>query len=203
MRNFKDITGEKFSRLTVLEYAGVDKFRLRLWKCRCDCGNEIITAGARLRNGQTKSCGCLQKENFNCTKHNMSRTRPYVIWGDMKHRCYYVKDKRYNDYGGRGIKICDRWLHSFENFWEDMQEGYSDNLSIDRINVNGNYEPNNVKWSTCKQQSNNMRSNVVVEFNHIKHTVSEWSTILGIKQCTLRKRLYRGWSVERAFTTIK
>jgi len=158
--------GDTFDRLTVVEYMGT-KIRsgnkhIKLWKCSCSCSNNtIIVETSSLISGNTKSCGCLSREVIikRNTTHNMSRSVEYIAWAGMKARCYNTKEESYKDYGGRGIKVCDRWLESFENFYEDMgPKPEPKNLySIDRINVNGNYKPNNCKWATKFEQSINRR----------------------------------------------
>jgi hypothetical protein len=122
--HYIDLTGKKFGKLTVLQMYGRDKNNVIKWLCKCECGNETIVYGEVLKNGRTQSCGCSQ------TTHNMTKTRPYETWSTMKKRCYNPHCEKYSDYGGRGIIVCDKWL-TFEGFWEDMQEGYSDDLTID------------------------------------------------------------------------
>lgn len=163
--NFIDITGQTFNRLTAIEY--IDKSR---WLFQCSCGVKKSINSTAVRQGKIKSCGCynvelclkdkipsLIKSN---TKHNHSsasgKSSTYMSWGSMKQRCLNKKHKRYYDWGGRGIKICDRWLNSFKNFLEDMGERPK-GMTLDRINNNGNYEPSNCRWSTSKQQASNKR----------------------------------------------
>lgn len=159
MNNTKliDLTGQKFGRLTVVERHGV-KDGHAAWLCKCDCGNTTVVNGRNLRNGRTTSCGCYHKEILiNRSKtHGMSKTRLYRIWHNMKNRCFYTKDKHFNDYGGRGITVCDEWKNDFESFkkWS-LSNGYSDELTIDRINNDGNYEPSNCRWVTMKEQCKN------------------------------------------------
>jgi hypothetical protein len=135
--------------------------------------------------------------------HKMSYTRIYKTWMGMKSRCAYEKDKHYLNYGGRGIKVCDEWQNNFSTFYEwAMANGYSDNLTIDRVDVNGNYEPNNCRWVDRKTQANNRTNNKVIEYRDEMHTLAEWSEILGVKYETLAARLNKyKWSVEQAFST--
>lgn len=199
---------KKFNHLIVLERVENDKYGNSKWLCKCDCGKQVEVLGIHLRSGHTKSCGCLKKENckniIHKPKHNMSRTRIYKIWNGMKNRTNQkstLKDTKYKNYSGRGIETCESWK-DFENFYEwAINNGYRDNLTIDRIDTNGDYEPSNCRWITMKEQNNNRRNNIVIEFNNESHTLTEWNEILGFSKGLLKNRLNRGWSVQRAFTT--
>lgn len=199
MAKLIDLTGQEFGRLTVVKYVGNGR-----WLCRCDCGSIKIILGRSLRGGQTKSCGCLQKEKLIkvCTKHGKHNSRLYSIMENMKRRCYSVNDKRYKNYGGRGIKICDEWKNDFMNFYNwAMNNGYKDDLTIDRIDVNGNYEPSNCRWVTIKEQARNTTANKFITYNGLTFCVAEWAEKTGLSQRCINGRLYRGWDIERTLTT--
>lgn len=199
MGAFKDLTNQKFGKLTPISY-----YRKRhrvYWCCMCDCGNKIDVRSDGLTTGQTKSCGCLQKEivgRINKT-HGKSNTRLYDSWVDLKQRCHNKHNKRYKHYGGRGIKVCDEWRNDFIAFYDwSINNGYQDDLTIDRIDVNGNYEPNNCRWVTRKQQMRNTTRNRYITINSETHCLSEWCEILGLNDRTVRSRLHSGWTIEKA-----
>lgn len=223
MPRVKDLTGQKYNMLTIIKQSGINKQNRAMWLCRCDCGNEKILAGHDIINGSTKSCGCLaketRKENFSKRWENKIKkvkkpkriikygkmTRHLKIYKGMKDRCYNPKNKRYKDYGGRGIKICDEWLKDYNAFlkWA-LENGYDENLTIDRIDVNGNYEPSNCRWATSKQQAFNRRSNHRITINGENKTITEWSEIRNIKITTICARIRRGMNeVDAIITPLK
>lgn len=195
MGKFVDLTGQRFGRLTVVERVYSKKGRHTNWLCKCDCGNKTITTKQHLTSNHTKSCGCLKLEtlNKNRFKHGLCESRLYYIHSSMKDRCYNKNNKRYKNYGIRGIKVCDEWLNKengFMNFYNwAMENGYRDDLTIDRIDVNGNYEPNNCRWATIMQQSNNKSNNHYFIYKNERHTISEWSKLLNIKKEILYDRI--------------
>ena len=163
MARYKDITGKKFGRLTAIKPVGKNNGGNYLWQCKCDCGAVKIAAAAKLLNGTTKSCGCYQQESRGQkTKiHGMYKTKIHKKWRGMKYRCYCTNGTRYKDYGGRGIEVAPEWLHDFKAFYDYVsklphygEKGYS----IDRIDNDGNYAPNNVRWATAKEQIHNRRT---------------------------------------------
>lgn len=155
-----DLTGLTFGRLTVIECAGKDIHRESLWRCKCSCGKETIVVRSNLRNGNTLSCGCYgreRKSEANRT-HGGTGSRLYRIWKAMHTRCYNPRFRMYRYYGGRGIKICDDWLYSYTIFREwVLSNGYTENLTIDRVNPDGNYCPENCRWVTMAEQNRNKR----------------------------------------------
>lgn len=202
MVKLKDITGQRFSRLIAIKYIGQSK-----WLCKCDCGNQKIIDGRKLRKGETKSCGCLSLEqakiNFqkNYYTHKQSKTRLYQIWKGIKNRCKNPNAPKYKIYGLRGIKVCNEW-QNFEPFYNwAISSGYKDDLSIDRIDVNGNYEPNNCQWVDMKTQQRNRRNNHLLTYNDKTLCISEWAEIYNLKPLTLLARINRGWSIEKALNT--
>lgn len=192
----KDITGQRFNRLLVLKR--VENIRTSAaWLCKCDCGNEIVTTGVQLRSGHTKSCNCLQKETIGNKrrKHGRSGTRLYKVWKGMRERCNNPNNISYKNYGGRGIVVCERWQNSFDNFLEDMGERpatIDSKFTIDRIDVNGNYEPGNCEWKTYIEQGKNTRRNVWIEYNGEKKIISEWGKELNLPHTMIKNAIKAG-----------
>ena len=188
MSKFVDLTGQKFGRLTVIERAE-NKGKHLLWRCKCDCGEICLAAGTHLKSGSKQSCGCLLREHakglskkVNVT-HGLSESRIYRTYISMKQRCYNPNIKSYKDYGGRGITVCAEWLNDFSAFYEwAMANGYADDLTIDRKDVNGNYEPSNCRWATRKEQNNNKRNNKEITYKGETHTMAGWIEILKAEQ---------------------
>ncbi|MDA7025020.1 hypothetical protein PJ311_00160 [Bacillus sp. CLL-7-23] len=198
--------GSRFGKLTVKAF-GYKKNSANYWECVCECGEVTFVRTADLNNGHSKSCGCLQKEVASKTNYKNglgSHDRLYRIYHGMKARCYYKKHKSYKSYGERGIRVCDAWLKDVTVFrkWA-LENGYDDALSIDRIDVNGNYEPSNCRWVSIKAQSNNRTSNKFVEFNGERKTIAEWALVTGLPSSMIADRLRLKWSVEKTLTTPK
>ena len=197
--------GEKFGKLTVVklnkkvEYTNPKGRKLlkKYYECKCECGNTVIVYQGKLTSGQTKSCGCITH------KHNLYKSRIYNIYRGMKKRCNLETQKDYKDYGGRGIKVCEEWKEFLPFYDWAINNGYSDELSIDRIDVNGNYEPSNCRWITKKKQANNRRTNLILSYNNEKHNISEWANILNIPRYKIYQRLYAGWSIDETLSGNK
>lgn len=200
-----DCTGAKFGRVTAIKPVGKNKRNNVLWLCRCDCGKQFVTPYHLLKCGHTKSCGCWKRDlaSQRLRTHGQTDTRINRIWRRMKARCNnpHVKDFPY--YGGRGIKVCEEWSKSFETFrdWANAN-GYSDALTLDRIDTNKNYSPDNCRWVDRITQCRNKRANVLLTLYNITKTETEWSEICGLNRHTIRHRLDRGWSVEKTLTTV-
>lgn len=197
MGKFKDITGQKFGRLTVIERLENDKWKQARWKCLCECGNYTICITRDLKKGAVKSCGCLHKEIVKKvnTKHGLKKTRLYRLWNTIKRRCYNKNSEKYKNYGGREITMCDEWKNDFKVFHDwAYANGYDENApkgscTIDRINVNGNYEPSNCRWTTNKEQQRNRSNNHFITYKGETHCISEWAEILDIKPSYLYHKL--------------
>lgn len=194
----KDIAGQRFGRLIAVEYLGKS-----LWLCKCECGNKSSPNGRDLRNGITKSCGCLQRDivGKRATKHGMAGTRIYKTWSNMKSRCNNPNATKYEIYGGKGIRVCKEWLN-FEGFYNwAIESGYRDDLSIDRIDGEKDYTPDNCRWTTYKVQGNNTSQNHPLTFKGKTQNISQWAEELELDSNTLNTRIMRGWDVEKALTT--
>lgn len=195
-----DYTGKRFGRLLVLGIHHHSVSRHTYVLCKCDCGNTKVVRASCLVQGTTKSCGCLEKELKikNSTKHGFFGTRIYNIWAGMKRRCYDPRVEQYKNYGGRGISYCKEW-EDFKGFCEwAMANGYKEGLTIDRINVNGDYEPNNCRWISQSKQSRNTRRNKILKYKGQEHCAIEWAEILGLNYNTLLTHLRKGMSVKDA-----
>lgn len=215
MGKFIDLTGQKFGRLTVIERAEnyvppCGRAQIQ-WRCKCECGNVCIVSGTHLKSERVYSCGCVRKSTTSeaaqkrFLTHGKSKDVIYRTWINIKSRCYNTHSKRYKDHGGRGITVCDRWRNSYNAFYEDVsklphfrERGYS----LDRVDNDGNYELNNVRWATPIEQANNKRNNCLITYNGRTQTATEWARETGIKRTTILMRLNTyGWSIEKTLST--
>lgn len=194
-------TGSVFVRWTVLSG---DPSRANYWLCRCSCGTQRTIRGSSLTSGGTTSCGCKRSEELSVrmrerhTTHGRSGGPEYRAWQAMKARCYNSSRRGFQEYGGRGIRVCERWSDSFENFFMDMGAKPSPLHTVDRVDVNGHYEPRNCRWATRREQAQNTRLNVRLTYNHETHVIAEWARRRGINGRTLANRIQRGWDIGRA-----
>jgi len=197
MSKKSDLLGKKYGRLLVISESPHAKNQGTRWLCMCECGNETIVYGNFLKRGLTKSCGCLHKEiaaKVNTIHGNSGKetTPEYTCWLAIKSRCYNENNPAYNNYGGRGIKVCDRWLESFENFYKDVGDRPTAKHSLDRYpNVNGDYEPNNVRWATEQQQQGNRRNNKWLEYNGKKMILQDWARLFNVNATAITDHLRR------------
>lgn len=192
----ENLTGKKFARLTVVN----DPQQGPFVDCLCDCGKLTTVRRYGLLNGNTKSCGCYSVE-VHSTQQGKSSSRLYSIWKGMKKRCHLPTDHAFHNYGARGIYVCDEWRDNFLLFEEwAISHGYCEGLSIDRIDNDGPYSPDNCRWATSKEQGNNTRKCHYVTRNGETHSISEWSEITGIGRKTIERRLKVGWDIEDALT---
>lgn len=214
-----DLSGRKYGKLNVIQRIEDKKTKnnenVACYKCLCDCGKYINVRGSNLTSGHTTSCGCNSSRNNignQQRKHGMSNSRIHVVWQIMKARCYNLKSESYNCYGGRGIKVCDEWLgeNGAENFIEwAYKTGYDENAkhgecTLDRIDVNGDYEPSNCRWITIKQQCNNKRNNIIISYKGKTQTLTQWCEELNLNYQRVRERIKSGWDFERAaFTPVR
>lgn len=198
-----DLTGKKFGRLTVLKQEGKYKNGAKLWLCICECGKEKHIAGTHLTNKKIRSCGCLLQETtikrnkVEKRKHGKRNTRIYHTWRSMKDRCLNKNNDAYPRYGGRGIKICEEWLEFIPFYEWAMANGYRDDLTLDRKDNDGDYEPSNCRWVTMKLQANNRRSNKKITYNNETKTIAEWADYLDLPYSRIEHRYSIGMPVEK------
>ncbi|MDP4459875.1 hypothetical protein QUD39_01190 [Staphylococcus hyicus] len=192
--NFKNMSGYVFNDCKVIERVE-SKNKRAVWLCECFCGNRFIESGTRIRNGSKKSCGCLRKKKTRerNTTHNKSQTRLYRIWCNMKARCNNSNNPAFDRYGGRGIKICDEWNKSFDEFYKWAKiSGYTNELTIERVDNDGNYEPDNCKWANYSIQGRNKRNNALSEYKGKLRTRAEIAELTGLSYGTIRRREQSG-----------
>ena len=191
-----DLTGQRFGSLTVIEEVGRNDHRAVTWRCACDCGKERVVRGSDLARGTVSSCGCMNPQRT----HGQYGTPLWDRWKSMLERTTNPDASGYANYGGRGVAVCERW-QTFEHFATDMRLGFSPELTLERVDVNGGYEPGNCRWATRTEQARNKRNNHVVTFRGLTMPVVAWAELLGLKASTVRCRLNRyGWSADRALT---
>jgi hypothetical protein len=218
MNTYEDLKGHRFGRLVVLEEHPERSSKGKIqWICQCDCGKKIARVATTLKEGLTRSCGCLRREATiaRATTHGLTNSSEYVIWCNMKDRCYRENNPAFPDYGGRGLIVCDGWRDSFETFLQDMGKRPSKKRSIDRIDNDLGYVcgkcpqclengwPSNCHWATKLQQANNCRSNLVIEHGGVSMTVAEWARSLGMNPMTIYARYARGIRGDKLFAPKK
>lgn len=216
MGKIKSLVGKKFGSLTVLKLDHIERKEckcsrlskgyyiksIKFYLCKCDCGKECVKNAFYLNEGCTRSCGCLVRANpsKNFFKHGHTNTKLYGVWCGIKRRCYCKTGPKYIRYGGRGITVCDEWRDDFMAFYNwAMANGYKEGLTIDRINNDGNYEPNNCRWVTAKEQANNRSTNIFIKHEGERKTIASISQQLRINSCTLRKRFAKFGLNEKIF----
>ena len=201
--NFIDLTGQRFGRLTVNKRAP-KKYNSKqaFWECTCDCGKIVIVPGGELRSGHTKSCGCYKTDLIvqQGTSHGLSHSRIYSIWSDMKRRIFNSNHQYYRLYGGKGLSMDEKWVNDFQEFYNwSMDNGYSDDLTIDRIDNNKGYYPYNCRWTTTVVQANNTSRNHYIEINGETRTLAEWCKFYNRNYDMVRNRISLGWDKDRWF----
>lgn len=201
MPRLADLTGQKFHMLTAIKFIGT-RHGNAYWECACDCGNHAEAPGCGLKSGANKSCGCLRNKRLGDSSrtHGRTQTKEYIAWLNMLARCGNRNNTAYQDYGGRGITVCQRWRDSFEAFLADMGQAPSPEHTIDRKDNSGNYEPENCRWATKTEQGRNKRNNRLLAHDGRVMSISQWAEWTGIPRCTIKQRLKRGWSVTEALT---
>ena len=197
-----DLIGKRFGALTVIERRPSDAKGQSMWLVRCDCGNEKIVRGHDLSQGKTTTCGCSRIKSCVFYEHGLSKDKLHGLWRNIKGRCYNPNNPSYKFYGGRGIKMCDEWTNDFVAFYDWAHaNGYKEGLQIDRIDVDGDYCPENCRWVSKITQANNTRRNIYVTMNGTTKTIAEWCKELGINYHSVQTRTYKGWDPMLALTT--
>jgi len=206
MPKFKNLVGKRFGKLTVVSFSYKNSLGKAYWLCKCDCGKKITTSGSNLVTGQSKSCGCFRNKLLSVRrkKHGQSETKLYNVWRTIKSRCLLPNTISYKRYGGRGIKICEEWKKKFESFWRwAIKNGYKDGLTIDRIDNDGNYCPENCRWVTRKEQAKNRRTTVFYLLNGEKICLNDLLEKTGFsKSMYWRKRKKGIMDIEQLFTGL-
>lgn len=201
----EDLTGKRFERLVPIKQVGRSASRGVIWECKCDCGNIVTVKAQSLKSGETKSCGCFNRDKS--TKHGLCNTRLYRIWHGIKCRCYEEKNKKYYLYGAKGIKMCEEWKNDFKKFYEwSISNGYNEKLTIDRIDSEGDYEASNCRWANIYTQNNNRKINHYLEYNGEKHTIAEWARIYKVNRDFFYNRMRKNkkhYTVEEIFEQLE
>ncbi len=196
---FIDYSGIKYNKISIIDYYGKKPTANRhFWNAECDCGEKMIITATNIRKKKSKSC-------MHCSKptktHGKTNTRLFYIWQSMKDRCYNKNNQDYYNYGQKNIRVCDDWNNDFMNFYNwSMRNGYNKKLTIDRINNDKGYQPNNCRWATNIEQANNKKNNIIIEYKGVRDTLPNWARKTGIKPGTLQYRYYNNWDVERMLT---
>ena len=202
----KRLENQKFGRLTAIKEVGRTKSGGSTWLCKCDCGGEKVVSSDSLRHGKTQSCGCIKREQNTemCTIHGEAHSPIYHLWAGIKNRCYNRNEPKYANYGARGIKVSPEWESNYIAFRDwCLANGYSKGLTIERIDVNGDYSPLNCTFATQKVQQNNRTNNHRITYRGETKTLAQWANYLGMRYGMLEHRINRGWSIEDAFTIPK
>lgn len=198
---FKDLTNIRFGKLLAISPVRKPYNKKYYWECICDCGKKTIVLSSNLTRQNSTSCGCARGNIGELTtKHGMTKTRMFKIWTGVRKRCTNPRCKSYKNYGGRGIILSPKW-NNFIHFYNDMKEGYADDLSLDRIDHNGNYEPGNCRWATQKTQNRNRRNNHIVVCENQHKTLAEWSELSGVNYTVIAYRIKNGWDIKKAIYT--
>ena len=202
-KRVKDIIGIRRGLLVITGYVGTGENRHARWMAHCDCGKDHIVEGAAFLRWMYRSCGCYRDKQVGDANrtHGKSKSKLYQIWASMIQRCTNPNHPAYARYGGRGITVCERWLHSFENFYEDMKDRPSEKHTLDRLDNSKGYSPENCAWKTYKEQARNRRSNRILSHGGENLVVAAWTERNGLADSTIRKRLDNGWTIEEAVTT--
>lgn len=197
-----DLTNQRFGKLTVLERRGSDQKGQALWLVHCDCGNEKVVRGHDLSQGKTQSCGCSRIKSCIFYQHGLSKTKLHGLWRNIKGRCNNPNNPSYRFYGGRGVKMCDEWEDDFVSFYTwSLENGFKEGLQIDRVDVDGDYSPENCRWVDKITQANNTRRNIYVTIGDETKTLAQWCRLLGVNYNSVQTRTYKGWDPVLALTT--
>lgn len=205
MNKKQDLTDQRFGMLTALSEVKERRQGKVMWLCKCDCGKLHIAPKTRLVNDKVHSCGCLRyiRASKSLTKHGKRHSRLYSIWANMKNRCHLESSTEYKRYGARGIHVCPEWRDNFQTFYNwAMENGYQDNLTLERIENNGNYEPANCRWATTKEQNRNTRRTRYLTYGGKTQCIADWADETGLSQSLIRQRIEKlHWSIEKTLTT--